>query len=315
MDLSPLFILGPTGSGKSSTAIEVAEKLISMGQPVEIVSADAYQIYKDMPILTAAPSADDLARVKHHLVHELKLEENHDAATHARMAAERIEDMQGRGVKPIVTGGSGLYVKFISHGISEAPPSSAELRAELETWTKEALIAEFERLDADGLRVTAVDNRRYLVRNLEIVMLTSKPLSFWRANWDTEPVGQGWSIERTVEELDARIYRRAGEMFHMELLEEVRALEGRVLSETASKVLGLSLLQDFLRDGGELSEVIEALGLMTRRYAKRQRTWLRRESWVRGVCAEDAVGVIVGAVGDARRRGDKMRTSILRGRK
>ncbi|MFI3243475.1 MAG: tRNA (adenosine(37)-N6)-dimethylallyltransferase MiaA [Akkermansia sp.] len=295
MDLRPLFILGPTGSGKSSIAIAVAESLISAGQAVEIVSADAYQIYKDLPILTAAPSAEDLARVRHHLVHEIELEQNHDAGAHARMALARMEEMRGRGVKAIVTGGSGLYVKFISHGISEAPPSSEELRAELEEWTSERLIAEFQRIDAEGLAMTAVENRRYLVRNLEIVMLSKKPLRYWRQNWGEEAAGMGWGIERSVEELDERIYRRAGEMYEMGLLEEVRGIEGRELSETAGKVLGLEVVRERLR--GEIlgDESVRKLGLMTRQYAKRQRTWLRRESWVRRVGASEAVERIVAA--------------------
>ncbi len=292
MNLDPVFILGPTGSGKSSTAVELAELLIASGQAAEIVSADAYQIYKDIPILTAAPSAEELARVPHHLIHELDLEQQHDAAQHARMAAERIEDMQGRGVKAIVTGGSGLYVKFISHGISEAPPSCDKLRAELETWSQEQLIAEFERVDAEGLAITPIENRRYLLRNLEIILLSKKPLSHWRQNWNKPAAGQGWSIERPIEELDARIYGRAGEMLAMGLLDEVRALEGRVLSATAGKVLGLTLVQDCLKGEIGESEMVQSLGLMTRQYAKRQRTWLRREQWVHGIAAENAAQII-----------------------
>lgn len=292
MNLDPVFILGPTGSGKSSAAIELAELLIASGQAAEIVSADAYQIYKDMPILTAAPSAEELARVPHHLIHELELEQQHDAAQHARMAAKLIEDMQGRGVKAIVTGGSGLYVKFISHGISEAPPSSDKLRAELETWSQEQLIAEFQRVDADGLAITPINNRRYLLRNLEIILLSNKPLSHWRQNWNKPAAGLGWSIERPIEELDARIYRRAGEMLTMGLLDEVRALEGRTLSTTASKVLGLTLVQDCLKGNISESDMVQHLGLMTRQYAKRQRTWLRREQWVQPIAAEHAAQLI-----------------------
>lgn len=291
-DLRPLFILGPTGSGKSSLAIQVAERMIAAGQGAEIISADAYQIYRDMPILTAAPSAEDMERVRHHLVHELELSAEHDAAQHARMAAERIDEMQGRGVKPIVTGGSGLYVKFISHGISEAPPSSKELRDELEGWAREELIAEFERLDPEGLAATAIENRRYLIRNLEMVKLSGKKLKEWRQNWTQVSCGEGWSIERPVEELDERIYRRAGEMVAMGLLEEVEALEGREMSETANKVLGLELVRERLRGGISEREMVDRLGLMTRQYAKRQRTWLRREAWIRAIKPDDIEGLM-----------------------
>lgn len=295
--LAPIFILGPTGSGKSSIAIELAERLIAAGQGAEIVSADAYQIYKHMPILTAAPDASDLARVRHHLVHELELSELNDAAQHARLAAERIAEMQGRGVRPIVTGGSGLYVKFISHGISAAPPSSEELRAELETWTQEKLVAEFETIDAEGLSLTPIENRRYLIRNLEMVKLSGQPLVELRQNWLGEASGAGWSITRAVEELDARIYRRAGEMIEQGLLDEVRALSGVELSATAQKVLGLGLVRECLAGKLFHMELCERLGLMTRQYAKRQRTWLRREAWVQAVEADKAVESIWASLG------------------
>lgn len=290
--LAPIFILGPTGSGKSSIAINLAERLISAGQGAEIVSADAYQIYKGMPILTAAPNAHDLARVPHHLIHELDLFELNDAAQHARLASARIAEMQGRGVKPIVTGGSGLYVKFISHGISEAPPSCAVLRAELESWSQDELIREFQKIDAEGLKLTPIENRRYLVRNLEMVKLSGQSLIELRKNWLGEPAGAGWCITRPVEELDARIYKRAGEMLEQGLLDEVRALEGQHLSATAQKVLGLELVRDCLAGKMFHMELIKRLGLMTRQYAKRQRTWLRRENWVQSLEANGALDAI-----------------------
>ncbi len=286
---SPLFLLGPTGSGKSSRAIELAEQL----GDAEIVSADAYQVYRGLPLLTAAPSAEDLSRVPHHLIGCLELTRNNDAATHAQRAMDCIRDIESRGKRAIVTGGSGLYVKFISHGISEAPPSDLELRAQLELQPSDELIARLGAIDPEGLRLTPIQNRRYLVRNLEIVLLSGKPLSHWRSNWidpatgqEKAPIGKGWVIEWPVEELDARIALRAQAMVEAGVADEVRqqreqlAARGEQFSATAEKTLGLHLVEQLL--AGEISEAdcVKALALITRQYAKRQRTWLRRESWL-----------------------------------
>ena len=123
----PIFILGPTGSGKSAVAVELAELLGN----AEIISTDAYPVYKRMPIITAAPTLEEQKRVKHHLVGFMEPTENNDAAEHARRAERISANLKKGGMLPVHTGGSGLYVKFITHGISPAPPSDAPLREEL----------------------------------------------------------------------------------------------------------------------------------------------------------------------------------------
>ncbi len=285
---SLFFILGPTGSGKSSLAISLAE---AMGD-CEIVSADAYQIYKHLPLLTAAPSAEERQRVPHHLIHELELWESHDASVHARMAMRAIEDIQRRGKRVIVTGGSGLYVKFISHGISEAPPSDLSLRAQLEELSHDELITRFKEIDPEGLAITPVENKRYLVRNLEIVLLSGNPLSHWRRNWDHQvPLGPGWVLDWDVPLLDSRIAQRAQEMLQSGVCEELQAAKtsllacGKELSDTAKKTLGMLEVESCIR--GEISseECVKQLALRTRQYAKRQRTWLRREGWLQPIDA------------------------------
>ncbi len=283
---SVFFILGPTGSGKSSLAITLAEE---MGD-CEIVSADAYQIYKHIPLLTAAPSREETQRIPHHLIHTLELWENHDASVHARMAMRAIENIQKRGKRVIVTGGSGLYVKFISHGTSEAPPSDLALRAQLEERSTEELIVQFQKIDPEGLAITPVENKRYLVRNLEIVLLSEKPLSHWRKNWENKAaLGLGWVLDWEVAQLDARIAARAKEMLHggvCEELEKATALletEGKQFSDTAKKTLGMKEVSSCLRGDISRIECENQLALRTRQYAKRQRTWLRREDWLQRI--------------------------------
>ena len=278
--LRPIFILGPTGCGKSRLAVELAERL---GQ-AEVVSADAYQVYRQMPILTAAPSAELMGRVRHHLIGILDVQENNDAATHARRAFDAIAEIQARGRRPIITGGSGLYVKFISHGISPAPPSDAALRAELEAMPLEAVVARLVELDPEGAARTDLQNPRYVRRNLEIVLSGGKPLSYWQQNW-SDPAGPGFLLTLDTAELDARIAARAKSMVAQGALDEVAALG--MLSDTASKTLGLSHVRAHLAGQLTLPELESALALTTRQYAKRQRTWLRREKWLRPVPAEE----------------------------
>lgn len=271
----PIFILGPTGSGKSAVAVELAEILGN----AEIISTDAYQVYKRMAIITAAPTKKELLRVKHHLVGFMEPTENNDAALHARRAGQISDTLKKGGMLPIHTGGSGLYVKFLTHGISPAPPSDAALREELNTLTLEEAVRRLQEADPEGAAATDLCNHRYVVRNLEIVMLGGKPLSYWRNNWQ-EPAGPGFCIVRDTGELDERIARRAEQMLRDGAIEEVAALEGLELSVTASKTLGLSQVQDYLKGRLTRAELVSAISLATRQYAKRQRTWLRREKWL-----------------------------------
>lgn len=275
-----MFILGPTGSGKSAVAVELAELLGC----AEIISTDAYQVYKRMPIITAAPSSEEMSRVKHHLVGFMEPAENNDAAEHARRAGGISAVLQKGGMLPIHTGGSGLYVKFITHGISPAPPSDAALREELNALSLEEVVRRLQEADPEGAAATDLRNQRYVVRNLEIVLLGGKPLSYWRNNWQ-EPAGPGFCIVRHTDELDARIARRAEQMLRDGAIEEVAALEGLTLSTTASKTLGLAQVQEYLKGRLTRSELVSAISLATRQYAKRQRTWLRREQWLTPIVA------------------------------
>ena len=129
-----LFLAGPTGSGKSAVAVELAEML-----DAEIVSSDAYQVYRELPILTAAPSPADRERVPHHMVSIIPVQKNWNATEHYHRAMRCMEEIHARGKIAIVTGGSGLYFKFLSHGLSEAPPGDAALRAAFANCSTEAL--------------------------------------------------------------------------------------------------------------------------------------------------------------------------------
>lgn len=272
--VSTLFIAGPTGSGKSAVAVELADML-----GAEIVSSDAYQVYREIPILTAAPSPEDQARIPHHMVSIIPVQMPWDATEHYHRAMRCVEDIHARGKTAIVTGGSGLYFKFLSHGMSEAPPGDSALRATFAAYSTEDLYARLSALDPEGAAATSPSNRRYVERNLEIVIAGGKPLSFWKQNWLKPPRGPGWTITREVPELDGRIALRAARMMQEGAVEEVERLSP--CSATAERTLGLMLIRSMLR--GEITrETCQAqLALTTRQYAKRQRTWLKREQWLR----------------------------------
>lgn len=278
---STLFLAGPTGSGKSAVAVELAEML-----GAEIVSSDAYQVYRELPILTATPSPEEIARVPHHMISIISINRNWDASEHYHRAMQCIEDIHSRGKIAIITGGSGLYFKFLSHGISEAPPGNSTIRASFANYSTEELFARLTSLDPEGAAATSSVNRRYVERNLEIVLSGGKPLSHWKQNWQRPPRAPGWVITRDVQELDTRIAHRSALMLEKGAIEEVKALGE--CSATAERTLGLSIIRSMLR--GEISQKTcrENLALSTRQYAKRQRTWLKRESWLRQLPATSA---------------------------
>ena len=275
-----LFIAGPTGSGKSSIAVELADLLNA-----EIVSADAYQVYREIPVLTAAPSAEEQARVPHHMISIIPVQTPWDATEHYHRAMQNIRQIHARGKTAIITGGSGLYFKFLSHGLSEAPPGNPEIRASFSTCSTEELYARLLSLDPAGAGATSPSNRRYVERNLEIVLAGGKPLSFWRRNWQKKPLGPGWTITRNVPELDHRIALRAARMLREGAVEEVAALGP--CSSTAERTLGLQLIRSMLHEKITREECQAALALATRQYAKRQRTWLKREQWLRELPADE----------------------------
>ena len=213
------------------------------------------------------------------MVSIIPVQRNWNATEHYHRAMRCMEKIRARGKIAIVTGGSGLYFKFLSHGLSEAPPGDVALRASFADCSTEALYARLSSLDPEGAASTDAANRRYVERNLEIVLAGGKPLSFWKRNWLAPPRGPGWVISRDVSELDGRIARRAARMMQEGAVEEAASLGP--CSATAERTLGLALIRSMLR--GEISHenCQIQLALATRQYAKRQRTWLKREQWLR----------------------------------
>ena len=267
------FIVGPTATGKSEIA-------------AEIVSADAFQIYRGLDLLTAKPEKTTLAKARHHLLSTVPLGEEMNVEKFRAAAAEVIEDIQARGKPAIVVGGSGLYVKGLTHGLARLPIANSALRAELDQATLEELHARLCILDPEGAERIDRKNKRRLVRAVEVCLLTGRPFSAQRREWNAAspvvttaaapPIANGVFVFRDRAELYERIDRRVEKMFADGVVEEVRAL--RDFGSTAEKALGLREIQALL--AGKLSEPesIAKIQQATRRYAKRQLTWFQRQS-------------------------------------
>ena len=266
------FIAGPTASGKSELAAEVAARC-----GAEIVSADAFQIYRGMPLLTAQPDAALRRKVAHHLVDSIAPTEEMSAERFRTMALGAIDEIKARGKPAIVVGGSGLYIKALTHGLAPLPKVEYKLREALLSLSLDELNTRLVAVDPLGAEKIDPKNKRRVVRALEISLQTKQPASTQRAQWRGEGSrAAGVFVFREHSDLAARINQRVEEMFRSGVVEEVRAL-GEV-SATAAKALGLEQIRQLLDGRMSQAECVAAIQQATRRYAKRQLTWFRRQS-------------------------------------
>ncbi|MDP9097939.1 MAG: tRNA (adenosine(37)-N6)-dimethylallyltransferase MiaA [Verrucomicrobiota bacterium] len=261
------FIVGPTATGKSELAAAVAQRL-----GAEVVSADAFQIYRGLDLLTAKPDQATLAKAPHHLIGAVPLSEEMNVEKYRAMA----EGIIARGKQVIVVGGTGLYVKVLTHGLATLPGANSKLREKLERTTSEELFRSLRVLDPEGAEKIDRQNRRRLIRAVEVCLLTGKPFSSQRVEWNQSLPENGVLITRERIELYARINQRVEEMFAAGVVEEVRAVKN--LGLTAEKTLGVREIRALL--AGEVSEAecIAKIQQATRRYAKRQLTWFQRQT-------------------------------------
>jgi len=271
------FIVGPTATGKSELAADVAHEI-----GAEIVSADAFQFYRGLDLLTAKPEAPTLAKAPHHLIGTVPLTEEMNAERYRRAATVAIEEINSRGKLAIVVGGSGLYIKALTHGLAPLPASDPKLREKLNAMSLDNLRAHLVELDPEAAKKIDIKNRRRLVRTLEICLLTGKLASEVVAGvGDSGRPGSsipatGVFVFRDRNELYELINRRVETIFERGVIEEVRA--AAVTSVTASQMIGLREIRELLAGKKSLPQCIAEIQQTTRRYAKRQLTWFRRQS-------------------------------------
>lgn len=289
-------ITGPTASGKTALGVALAEALSG-----EVVSADSMQIYRRMNIGTAKPTPEEMHGVPHHMIDVAEPEENYSVARYVGEASACVDDILARGKLPIVVGGTGLYIDSLCAGRTFADGTSdSALRQELnERYDEiggEGLLGELRKVDPErALKLHAADKKR-IVRAMEVYILTGKTITQHDA--ETRLLPPRYDASRIAldfenrADLYARIDQRVDAMVEAGLFDEVRALlaEGVPADCTAMQAIGYKEAADAVR--GEISEA-EAAGRIrqeSRRYAKRQLTWLRRDPslfWVRFEKAPD----------------------------
>src|SRR6266576_5293802 len=172
------FIVGPTATGKSELAADIAREI-----GAEIVSADAFQIYRGLDLLTAKPDAATLAKAQHHLIGTTPLREEMNAEKYRRAAARVIEEIHSRGKLAIVVGGSGLYIKALTHGLAPLPKSDPKLRERLNVMSLDELHTQLAELDPEAAQKIDMKNRRRVIRAVEICLLVGKSASAQRKQW------------------------------------------------------------------------------------------------------------------------------------
>lgn len=280
-NLDPILIAGPTASGKSALALALAERLGGT-----VINADAMQVYRELRVLTARPSAADEARVPHRLYGHVPGAEAYSAARFAAEAAAAIAEAEAAGRVPIVVGGTGLYFRALTEGLSPIPPVPEEIRTRwrrrAEAEGAAALHALLKERDPEmAARLRPTDPQR-LVRALEVLEATGVSLARWQEQPGVAAVrvtaGRALVVAPEREELRRRIEARFDAMLAAGAVEEVRALLqlGLAPDLPVMRALGVAPLADLLAGRRSPADAAEAAKAETRQYAKRQLTWLRR---------------------------------------
>ena len=291
-----IVIVGPTASGKTSASINVAKKLNG-----EIISADSMQIYREMNIGTAKVTKEEADGIKHYLVDVVNPDEVFNVTKYKEMAEAAIEEIIAKGKTPIIVGGTGLYVSTLINGIEFAEVGEdVEYREQMTALAEEKgaeyLHNELRKVDPDAADAIEMNNIRRVVRALEIFKLTGKTKtqldieSRKEVKYDYRVYG----IDTPREELYNRINIRVDKMFEEGLLEEVKHVNEKYkISSTAIQGLGYKEVIEYIDGKVTYDEMIEKLKMETRRYAKRQLTWFRREEQIKWCPLTEIVDTII----------------------
>ncbi|MPY97192.1 MAG: tRNA (adenosine(37)-N6)-dimethylallyltransferase MiaA [Actinophytocola sp.] len=277
--MRPVAVVGPTATGKSDLAIELA---LALGG--EVVNADAMQLYRGMDIGTAKVPPDERRGVPHHLLDVLDVTETASVAAYQRDARACIERLLADGTVPVICGGSGLYVQAIVDDL-RFPGTDPEVRARLAREAAEigaeAMHARLAEQDPDAAVAILPSNTRRIVRALEVITITGRPFSATMPErgaprYDTVFVG----LDRDVAELDQRVDVRVERMFEVGLVDEVRTLIGQGLRDgtTAPRALGYQQVLAALDGEGDFAAAAADTARATRRFVRRQRSWFRRDT-------------------------------------
>ncbi len=284
---APFFLIGPTAVGKSRIAVEFAERIGG-----EIIGADAFQIYAGLDLLSAKPPRELRGRVPHHLIGEVPLTTGFDVAQWLARARECVAAIAACGRVPVVCGGTGLYIRALTHGLAPLPAADATLRASLE---REPLPSLVERLlSLDPASTVDMRNPRRVIRALEVCLLTGRPFSSFRTEWSGGIAPRGSILTCARDELHAAIHARTDAMFAAGVIEEVAAM-GEV-GPTAAQMLGLAEIRGHLAGKITREDCMDTIRQATRQYARRQLTWFRKErgfEWIDLSVTPDPLAILL----------------------
>ncbi|MEZ6005779.1 MAG: tRNA (adenosine(37)-N6)-dimethylallyltransferase MiaA [Planctomycetota bacterium] len=290
LDREPLRILvGPTASGKSALALDLCE-----AAGAELVSLDSMQVYRGLDIGTAKPSAEERARVPHHMLDLVGPEEVYDIRRFLDGLEPVLADLYARGKRPLFVGGTGFYLAALLRGLFEGPAPDLELRAALEARAAEigpdVLHTELAAVDPElAAKLHPADVRR-VVRGLEVWQQTGRRLSDWQQEWQAQPGPRETNarivgLAFPVEEQDRRIRLRTAQMLDGGWREEALAVRGGPgFGPGAAQALGYDTVLDWADGALTRDEAIDLIALRTRQFARRQRTWYRKFAvhWIPG---------------------------------
>lgn len=282
----PIAVVGATASGKSALALDLARALGS----AEIVSVDSMQVYRGLDIGTAKPTVAERAELRHHLLDLVDPEDEFSVADFQRAAQQALSDIARRGSRAVLVGGTGLYLRAVIDGLElpgQFPVARAELESEPDTG---ALHARLVALDPEAASRITPSNRRRVVRALEVTIGSGRLFSAFGPGLDTYPPVDviQLAIDVPLDELDRRIVARFRAMLEAGLLDETRGLLGRRLSRTAAVALGYQELLEHLAGTRTLEAAVAEAERRTRRLARRQLRWFRRDPRVLWIDPSDA---------------------------
>ncbi|MCA9302580.1 MAG: tRNA (adenosine(37)-N6)-dimethylallyltransferase MiaA [Phycisphaerales bacterium] len=274
-------IVGPTAGGKTSLAIALARLYHAEGQPAEIVTADAFQIYRGMDIGTAKPTPEEQGGIPHHLIDIVDPIERFTVHDWLTLAEPMITAMRAREIVPIVVGGTNLYIKSFLDGMFSAPEPTPEIRGRVREMAQDDRRRLLEEADPKACERIHPSDQRRTARALEVYLQTGTPISELQRQWEAEQthrpeavlVGLDWDADA----IKSRANRRVKIMVEQGLVDEVRGLwEGCLLGDQAVQAIGYKQLIAHFERRCSLDDAIERVKIETRRLAKNQRTWLRR---------------------------------------
>lgn len=274
-----VFIVGPTAVGKSEAALLFADS-----NHGEIISCDSMQIYKEIRIANNRPLDEECRRVKHHLIGIQSVTDDFDVARFNELALAAIADIHNRGKVPVIVGGSGMYVQVLLDGIFKGGVKNEALRKDLKEQAKQRgnqyLYDKLKEADPKAAEKIHPNDLRRVIRGLEVSITESIPIS--ERQKDREGVWGKYDIalyclNRNRQELYNRINTRVDQMFDEGIVDEVKAVDPRVWSKTAQKIIGVQEILGYLNKEHDLDAAKEKIKMNTRHLAKRQLTWFKRE--------------------------------------